>query len=65
MVLWKRLYSERYIVCAKLEPASRKNNQTPEINVLQKFTTHTLFRIKKHETAQLKQQTSYLYFFVL
>ena len=30
-------------VCAKLEPASSKNNELPEINVLQKFTPHALF----------------------
>ena len=29
-------------VCAKLEPASSKNNEILEINVLQKFTPHTL-----------------------
>ena len=27
-------------VCAKLEPASSKNNEIPEINVLQKFASH-------------------------
>ena len=29
-------------VCAKLEPASSKNNETPEINAMQKFTPHAL-----------------------
>ena len=29
-------------VCAKLKPASSKNNEIPEINVLQKFTSHAL-----------------------
>ena len=29
-------------VCAKLEPASSKNNEILEINVLQKFTSHAL-----------------------
>ena len=29
-------------VCAKLEPASFKNNEILDTNVLQKFTTHTL-----------------------
>ena len=29
-------------VCAKLEPASSKNNEKLEINVLQKFTSHAL-----------------------
>ena len=29
-------------VCAKLEPASSKNNETLEINVLQIFTPHAL-----------------------
>ena len=29
-------------VCAKLEPASSKNNELLEINVLQKFTSHVL-----------------------
>ena len=28
-------------VCAKLEPASSKNNEILEINVLQKFTPHS------------------------
>ena len=30
-------------VCAKLEPASSKNNETLEINVLQKFTHIALY----------------------
>ena len=30
-------------VCAKLEPASSKNNEILEINVLQKSTPHALF----------------------
>ena len=29
-------------VCAKLEPTSSQNNETLEINVLQKFTSHAL-----------------------
>ena len=29
-------------VCAKLEPASSKSNETLEISVLQKFPLHTL-----------------------
>ena len=29
-------------VCAKLDPASSKNNKILEINVLQKFTLHAL-----------------------
>ena len=28
--------------CAKLEPASSKNNEILEINVVQKFTSHAL-----------------------
>ena len=32
-------------VCAKLEPASSKNNEILKMNVLQKFTSHTLYRI--------------------
>ena len=28
-------------VCAKLEPASSRNNEILEINVLQKFTPHS------------------------
>ena len=32
-------------VCAKLEPASSKNNEILEINVLQKFTSHSLYSI--------------------
>ena len=30
-------------VYAKLEPASSKNNEIPEINVLQRFNPHALF----------------------
>ena len=30
-------------VCAKLEPASSKNNEILEINDLQIFTSHTLY----------------------
>ena len=30
-------------MCAKIEPASSKNNEILEINVLQKFTPHALF----------------------
>ena len=30
-------------VCANLEPASSKNNEILEINVLQKFTLHALY----------------------
>ena len=30
-------------VCAKIDPASSKNNEILEINVLQKFTSHALF----------------------
>ena len=30
-------------VCAKLEPASSKNNEILEINVQQKFTLHALW----------------------
>ena len=29
-------------VCAKLEPASFKNNEILQINVLRKFTSHAL-----------------------
>ena len=32
-------------VCAKLEPASSKNNEILEINVLQKFTSHALYLV--------------------
>ena len=32
-------------VCAKLEPASSKNNEILEINVLQKFASHALLII--------------------
>ena len=31
-------------VCAELEPASSKDKEILEINVLQKFTSHALFR---------------------
>ena len=32
-------------VCAKLEPASSKNNEIFEINVLPKFTLHALWQL--------------------
>ena len=32
-------------VCAKLEPASSKNSEILEINVLQKFTSHALYKL--------------------
>ena len=34
-------------VWAKLEPARSKNNEILEINVIQKFTPHTLFYLSK------------------
>ena len=33
-------------VCAKLEPASSKNDEILEINVLQKFTPHALYQLE-------------------
>ena len=35
-------------VCAKLEPASSKNKEILEINVLPKFVSHALYTINQH-----------------
>ena len=35
-------------VCAKSEPASSKNNETLEINVLQKFTSYAIYEVVEH-----------------
>ena len=39
-------------VCAKLQPASSKNNEILEINVLQKLTSHALYHPKSRRVHQ-------------
>ena len=39
---WHITFEGMISVCAKLEPASFKNNEILQINVLQKFTSHAL-----------------------
>ena len=34
-------------VCARLEPASSRNNEILEINALQKFTPHVLYQARQ------------------
>ena len=47
-------------VCAKLDPASSKNNEILEINVLQKFTSHALFNeaVNTHCSGDNKEKLS-------
>ena len=47
-------------VCAKLEPASSKNNEILEINVLQKFTVYVLFVVLSESHSKVKKMAVYV-----
>ena len=46
--------------CAKLEPASSKNNEILEINVLQKFTSHALYQKQSSSTKSHALKSTFL-----
>ena len=45
-------------VCAKLEPATSKNNDILETNVLQKFNSHALFQQSEGPLAVIIKETA-------
>ena len=50
------------IVCAKLEPASSKNNEILEVNVLQTFTSHVLLCTKPSKTHLINTRYSEIFY---